>query len=513
VNFEVVNADVVGWASRYTGAKFHAMFCDPPYEYGFMGKSWDDTGIAFQSDTWQAITQHLYPGGFVMAFGGSRTVHRLMCAMEDTGLVIHPIIGWLNGQGFPKATRIDTQVDKAAGAEREVVGKWKPRGTARPAKGKKGHHAKETTAAMGAIEYEENAEIEITKPATSLAQAWEGHRYGLQALKPCLEPIVVAQKPYEGKPVECITETGAGALWIEGGRVSTNDTVGANGYWGFTPETGWNDNNVPSRKVSDFEHNRGRWPPNLALAHHPDCVRVGTKRVSGDKRGNCSGKREGGFANVGADKGSSEPNARVYGDESAPDYQCVEGCPVKALEEQSGDRTSGGYPAEGLQRVWNGIYGRPNKTGPANIGKSIGTAARFYPNFDYALEKLEEAESFFYSPKAGRKERDAGLDSRNPHPTCKPIALNQWLATLLLPPSDYAPRRLLVPFAGVASEMIGALLAGWDSITGIETDPSYCAIGKARLVWWEQQSACTMFNDVKQILKLARVNGKARASR
>jgi site-specific DNA-methyltransferase (adenine-specific) len=76
---------------------------------------------------------------------------------------------------------------------------------------------------------------------------------------------------------------------------------------------------------------------------------------------------------------------------------------------------------------------------------------------------------------------------RNPHPTVKPIALVRHLATLLLPPSEYAPRRLLVPFAGVASEMIGAVLAGWDYVLGIEMGAAYCDIGTARLEHWCQQ--------------------------
>ena len=120
-----------------------------------------------------------------------------------------------------------------------------------------------------------------------------------------------------------------------------------------------------------------------------------------------------------------------------------------------------------------------------------------------------------YQAKAGRKERDAGLDDvpeltrrmfasggrtqidgewvetdseplprRNPHPTVKPIALTRWLATLLLPPAEYAPRRLMVPFAGVASEMIGAYQAGWDEVVGIELGAENCEIGEARLSHW-----------------------------
>ncbi|GAH08560.1 unnamed protein product, partial [marine sediment metagenome] len=143
-------------------------------------KKWDGGDIAYRPATWAALARHLHPGGFIMAFASSRGWHRLAVAIEDAGLVIHPsIFGWVTGQGFPKATRIDTQVDKAAGAEREVVG---------PHPNDRKTH--------GAIPYggkTGDGSGVVTAPATPLAQAWQGHRYGLQAMKPALEPIIVAQ--------------------------------------------------------------------------------------------------------------------------------------------------------------------------------------------------------------------------------------------------------------------------------------------------------------------------------
>jgi hypothetical protein len=123
------------------------------------------------------------------------------------------------------------------------------------------------------------------------------------------------------------------------------------------------------------------------------------------------------------------------------------------------------------------------------------------------------ASRFFYVAKASRRERDAGLDAIEPqttddgrnipidnpfqrgkrlrhnyHPTVKPLALTRYLATLLLPPVSVAPRRLLVPFAGSGSEMIGAMQAGWDEIVGIEQDSDYCEIAKLRLQHWRMAS-------------------------
>jgi DNA modification methylase len=157
--------------------------------------------------------------------------------------------------------------------------------------------------------------------------------------------------------------------------------------------------------------------------------------------------------------------------------------------------------------------------------------------------QIDNASPVRYSAKASRRERDAGLEGmplvktqdiqgrkvesagslnpaagigggslqsdgntprRNPHPTVKPISLTKWLATLLLPPDAYAPRRLLIPFCGSGSESIGAMLAGWEHIVGVELIDEYAEIARARLAWWEQAAAGTMFNDVKAILKAAK---------
>jgi DNA modification methylase len=98
-----------------------AIITDPPYELGFMGKSWDSTGIAYDITVWQECLRVLKPGGHLLAFGGSRTYHRLACAIEDAGFQIRDQIMWVYGSGFPKSLNISKAIDKAAGAEREVL--------------------------------------------------------------------------------------------------------------------------------------------------------------------------------------------------------------------------------------------------------------------------------------------------------------------------------------------------------------------------------------------------------
>jgi hypothetical protein len=79
-----------------------AVVTDPPYELAFMGKKWDSTGVAFQSSTWVPVLHVLKPGGYLLAFGGTRTYHRLTCAIEDAGFEVRDCIMWMYGTGFPK---------------------------------------------------------------------------------------------------------------------------------------------------------------------------------------------------------------------------------------------------------------------------------------------------------------------------------------------------------------------------------------------------------------------------
>jgi len=215
--YELVCADVMDWAREYKGEKFMAALLDPPYEYGFMSRKWDAQGVSFRPETWAALAEHLLPGAFLMAFGGSRTFHRMAVAMEDAGLTIgQSLFGWCVGSSFPKSTRI------------------------------KGH------------------------------PEWEGHRYGGQMIKDALTPIIVAQKPYDGKPVDSITRTGAGSLWIDGGRVGVGEQLQRPERRGIGNVGGWAKYEQPPG-LYGTSPGKGRWPPNLYLQH----VSLPVVRLSG----------------------------------------------------------------------------------------------------------------------------------------------------------------------------------------------------------------------------------------
>ena len=172
---------------------------DPPYELGFMGKSWDATGIAFQPNTWKQCYDALKPGGYLLAFGGSRTFHRIAVAIEDAGFEIRDTIMWLYGSGFPKSHDISKAIDKKLGAKREVVGSKKVMG--------------KDIDIYGAYK---GGDYDITLPSTDLAKKYAG--YGT-CLKPAYEPIIVARKPFKGTVADNVINYGVGGLNIDECRV------------------------------------------------------------------------------------------------------------------------------------------------------------------------------------------------------------------------------------------------------------------------------------------------------
>lgn len=227
---------------------------DPPYELGFMGKKWDSSGIAYNVGLWQECLRVLKPGGHLLAFGGTRTFHRMAVAIEDAGFEVRDSIAWLYGSGFPKSLDISKAIDKAAGAEREVVGQRFDGMSETAMKPDKGWNAN----SMGAT-------IDITAPATDEAKKWAG--WGT-ALKPAFEPVVVARKPLVGTVAANVLEWGVGGLNIDGSRIrfmNEADQASATPQGkvirnNFAPGT-----NVIGTETIRPDNSKGRWPANIIL--------------------------------------------------------------------------------------------------------------------------------------------------------------------------------------------------------------------------------------------------------
>jgi site-specific DNA-methyltransferase (adenine-specific) len=182
-----------------------------------MGKRWDYDVPSVE--VWYECLRVLKPGGHLLAFAGTRTQHRMAVRIEDAGFEIRDMIAWVYGSGFPKSLDVSKAIDKAAGAERQVVGSRKLTGTARI----KGQAAFGATSGRSEEAYRDGSEISdtlpITAPATPEAQQWAG--WGT-ALKPALEPITVARKPLTGTVAENVLAHGTGALNVDGCRVGTD---------------------------------------------------------------------------------------------------------------------------------------------------------------------------------------------------------------------------------------------------------------------------------------------------
>ena len=187
-----------------------SVVCDPPYEINFMNKGWDNSGIAFSTQVWSECFRVLKPGGHLIAFGGTRTIHRITCAIEDSGFDIRDQICWMQFQGFPKSLNISKQLDRMAGADREVIGKSN-NGIA----GGTGQHNGQNDS------YGYLGEYSITKPATPEAQKWQG--WGT-ALKPSYEPAILARKPIsEANIAQNVLKWGTGGINVDACRFAYGD--------------------------------------------------------------------------------------------------------------------------------------------------------------------------------------------------------------------------------------------------------------------------------------------------
>jgi site-specific DNA-methyltransferase (adenine-specific) len=225
-----------------------AIVSDPPYGLSFMGKGWDHgvPGVEFWTEAFRVAK----PGAHLLAFGGTRTYHRLACAIEDAGWEIRDCVMWVYGSGFPKSHDVSKAIDKAAGAEREVVGTIKKT----PSAG-----GDNTNGGWVRPWAEGKTTMDITAPATDAARQWQG--WGT-ALKPAWEPIIVARKRLDGTVAENVLTHGTGALNIDGCRVE-----------GVPPSVPQPSFNSPTGKIygmktgegrnGEMSHATGRWPANL----------------------------------------------------------------------------------------------------------------------------------------------------------------------------------------------------------------------------------------------------------
>jgi hypothetical protein len=233
-----------------------AVVTDPPYGLAFMGKRWDYDVPSV--DVWAECLRVLKPGGHLLSFAGTRTQHRMAVRIEDAGFEIRDMIAWVYGSGFPKSLDVSKAIDKAAGAEREVVGISSVTGARQSRTMDDGNKGTRRT-------YQNNEPVvnNITAPATESARQWSG--WGT-ALKPAMEPITVARKPLIGTVAANVLQHGTGAINVDGCRVSASDgrpliISHGEGFGSGEHVTAYGDGLSGSRHGGTTT--QGRWPANL----------------------------------------------------------------------------------------------------------------------------------------------------------------------------------------------------------------------------------------------------------
>ena len=243
-----------------------AVVTDPPYEIGFMQKNWDHTGISYDVSMWREVLRVCKPGAHLLAFGGTRTYHRIACAIEDAGFEVKDQIQWLFS-GFPKS--------------HNLKGDWRGWGT---------------------------------------------------ALKPANEPICLARKPLEASVKDNVESWGTGALNIDASRVPTFDKIGDRSTGGFTSKSGiYHNDNKYEVTGRDYDSTGGRWPANVILSHHPDCVLVGEREVPGY----VINRWADGAKPFGGGAGHKYETTEVAKTEVVPVYECHRDCPIGMLGDKA----------------------------------------------------------------------------------------------------------------------------------------------------------------------------------
>ena len=475
------------------------------YEHGgsgFMGKSWDSfvPGPAL----WKECLRVLKPGGHLLSFGGTRTYDLMCLAIRIAGFEIRDSVHWHFGSGFPKSLDVSKAIDKAAGAEREVVGR---RTEGRYAYDFDGTANRPTGAATGSDDAKRiggfvSDKAVITAPATDAAKQWEG--WGT-ALKPAHEPIVVARKPLSGTVAGNVLAYGTGALNIDGTRVGYQSEADKMSSGTFRPAyddpaktydgtTGTVKFGGTAMRADRAKAEMGRWPANLVFTHAADCEQVG---ATDDTFGGGANATSGFVDGYESGDGFAGKTIKV------PVWRCADGCPVAELDGQSGVRAAGAFPQKA-----NVASGEHYEGGWGPVGRDerktmdTGGASRFFTVTEW---DPADVAPFRYVAKPSKRERNAGLDGLpgkreadrakadgvggdnprnrsnaakvNHHPTVKPVALMRWLVRLVTPPGGV----VLDPFIGSGTTGIAAHKEGMCFI-GIDQSDEYLTIAYHRIV-------------------------------
>lgn len=271
---------MLDWLADYDGPLFDSCVTDPPYELGFMGKSWDSSGIAFQVETWRRVYDALKPGAHLVAFSGTRTYHRMACAIEDAGFEIRDQLKY----DFATGTLIDSFFESLTPAQADAFQRIMD------------------ALAPGQLAWEYGSGF---PKSHNLKGKWQG--WG-SALKPAWEPICLARKPLGEKNIAAnVLRHGTGAINVDGCRVGTE---GARNN-GRKQDSAIYGDFGPTARV---DYGMGRFPANL--------IHDGSEEVlAGFPETGASNGQRGGGERPAVHEGYQRPGGSMF--ENKTDWQGV----------------------------------------------------------------------------------------------------------------------------------------------------------------------------------------------
>lgn len=426
---------------------------------GFMGKGWDS--FVPQPNLWKECLRVLKPGGYLLAFGGTRTIDLVTLGLRIAGFEVRDTVSWVTSQGFPKNHDISKAIDKKKNTKRDVVGKRKHptlKDTSKLEESAQASHGSNTW----------SREWDVTAPATDDAKKWEG--WGT-ALKPSVEPCVVCRKPLsEGTVVDNVLKHGTGAINIDGCRVGIEERY--NRPAGNQPDgNSLNMSKVGMPQDAEGTTAKGRWPANLVL-EDTDTVRDMFPHTHGEG--------------------------------------------VRHTDLETGEGKE--YKNSSYQVSYAGRGGR-------SFNDKGGSSSRFFTQIPYTDEdtlpiNTGDHDPLLYCGKTSSSERNEGCDSlddkstcymatangagnpsitiddqgkerdrfttvkKNIHPTVKPVKLMAWLCKLVTPVGG----TVLDPFMGSGSTGIACIQEGFNFI-GIEREDEYYKIAEKRILHAEDKQS------------------------
>jgi site-specific DNA-methyltransferase (adenine-specific) len=533
----IIHGDSLDKLKELEDNSVDSIVTDPPYGLSFMGKKWD-YDVPSQK-IWEECLRVLKPGGYLLAFAGTRTQHRMAVRIEDAGFEIRDMIAWVYGSGFPKSLNIGKAVDKLQGNEREVVGET--------ISGNKDNGVTTSINVKGRYGHKEGV-ISITKGQTE----WEG--WGT-ALKPALEPITVARKPFKGSVAQNVLKYGTGGINIDGCRVEAEKMASqkrgsnvfqetANGI-----QTGWN---KPDYNGDYVPNNLGRFPANLihdgsdevvglfpdvkgskASGLTPTKARatfnnsiLGINRTGFNDSGSASrffyrAKASKSERNKGVDsivsivieyniwkdinttqqvkkvqllvdmdksvqkvigvsgtesKNATEWNTMLFGNCTMEQFQKVN----KSITKTTTNLITTSTILNWLTHLLTNDYTADVNYETENGGNLVENVANYNTLITTINEKMVSALGV-NNVVLGTQLKISVKEGSNIHSTVKPISLMRYLCRLVTPKGG----TVLDPFMGSGTTGIGAKLEGFDFI-GIEREAEYIKIAEARINAWEE---------------------------